>query len=178
MNSISMDEFVSYLPSFLVPPTSSKPAQEQKDRYVVPKVDLPYIGPVSLDVLIFVGSAVTFRIYMFWRRRFFKNSTIGGDDKGRDLPAWRQRARASQKIHKAKSYKGRKDPGLEEVMDMCVETKRSLRKVVDPEIARREKMQRIKSSQDGSGYLGMSPENLQSKRQGLKRTGVPIYPKQ
>ena len=126
-----------------------------------PIIPLPYIGDTSLDVIIFVGTSIFYRVYQ-WRRDALARSASSRKEEER----LRKRDNA---IHRAKTVEGYKDSGLYEFMDKCVERKRHLRKVGDPERARREKMKRIsaESKSNLKGSLGLSPEKLQVERQRL-----------
>jgi hypothetical protein len=137
---------------------------------VVPKLDLPYLGPVAADVLLFVGTSLAFRIYQFWRRRVSDKGVSPDDDerpRNRQIKSQREDEKT---VHKAKSYKGHKDPGLYELIDQCKETRRSLRKVGDPEVNRKKKTKELRKSNNGGSYLGMSPDSLEQKRQALRST--------
>ncbi|KAL3911660.1 MAG: hypothetical protein SGARI_001539 [Bacillariaceae sp.] len=64
-----------------------------------------------------------------------------------------------------------RDPSLQQTMEECESVKSKLRKVEDPELARREKRRQLKISNMKSGkgiYLGMSEDNLQRARRHLK----------
>lgn len=146
------------------------------------KIDLFYFGPTSLDVIIFVGSAIACRGYLWWQRRWRderdgrQSPPSGGDDSKIMYTA--------PPPHKAKEWKPYKDPSLYQFMAKAKEQKQKLRQVPDPEQARKVKMQQIKIRQCNSSgttrntsgplSLGLSQRLLQDKRQGLKETGRPL----
>jgi len=76
--------------------------------------------------------------------------------------------------------KGFKDESLHKTMNTMQNVKKSLRKVVDPEVTRKEKLTRLKqqnvirnsNSSSSDGYLGMSPDSLQDTRKFLKKVAV------
>lgn len=70
---------------------------------------------------------------------------------------------------KKKSFK---DSGLERHMQACVDQKKKLRHVEDPELARKKKVAHIKQEQKkkpSTGALGLSEDELQKKLANLKR---------
>ncbi|KAG7350955.1 hypothetical protein IV203_010315 [Nitzschia inconspicua] len=121
-------------------------------------VRLPYVGPVSMDVFVFAFSATVFRIYLFWtgctqRRRSNKGTD---NDNDRDVPV------------KAKRITGYQDTSLHQTMKECQRVKQQLRKVQDPELARKERQRQMKFNTKNGGYLGMSKDTLQKARKDLK----------
>jgi hypothetical protein len=131
-------------------------------------VRLPYVGPVTLDVFVFGASAVMFRIYMFWRAR---RQTFGG---GKGYTLGRGNGSSPSPIAKAKHVNDPrfKDPSLQQTMQECESVKSKLRKVQDPELARREKRKHLKLNNMKSGkgvFLGMAEDNLQRARRHLKQ---------
>jgi hypothetical protein len=135
------------------------------------KIDIFYFGPTSLDVIIFVGSAIAFRGYLWCQRRWRdgrQSPPSGGDDTTITYTA--------PPPHKAKEWRPHKDPSLYQFMAKAKEQKQKLRQVLDPEQARKVKMQQIKIRQCTSGppRLGLSQRSLKDKRQGLKETGRPL----
>ena len=129
------------------------------------KIHLPYLGDTSLDVIFFVGSAVVFRIYQ-WRR-------ARASQTDQQQPVLPSDPRQDYLARQAKKTNGFKDPGLYQFINTCVESKRNLRKVDDPEIARRKKVKRIRAKgQTGNNSLGLSPDKLLVERQRLRTTTV------
>ncbi|KAI2489879.1 hypothetical protein MHU86_24694 [Fragilaria crotonensis] len=96
---------------------------------VAPIIALPYIGDTPLDVIIFVGTALYYRVYQ-WRRDSCNAVSRQEDESRRSHPEQNN----DNIIHRAKAIEGYKDSGLYEFMDKCVERKRHLRKVGDPEM--------------------------------------------
>jgi hypothetical protein len=131
---------------------------------VAPEIPLPYIGDTPLDVIIFVGTAIYYRLYQ-WRR-----DSCDALSRQEGKPPCSHREQDNNLVHRAKTIEGYKDSGLYEFMDKCVERKRHLRKVGDPELARREKMKRISAESKSklTGNLGLSPEKLLLERQRLQ----------
>jgi len=79
---------------------------------------------------------------------------------------------------KSTIVKGFKDKSLYKTIGECQEVKKSLRRVADPELARKEKKTqlalqnvrtKIKGSDSSDGYLGMSSYSLQDARRCLKQ---------
>lgn len=84
---------------------------------------------------------------------------------------------------RARIIGGYKDSGLYRTMRECEDVKSKLRKVTDPDVARRKKLRQIKlrgiiiddatngdvHNTRGGGYLGMSPAELQGVRKVLKQ---------
>jgi hypothetical protein len=146
------------------------------------KIDLFYFGPTSLDVIIFVGSAISFRCYLWWQRpwRDERNGRQSPPSGGDDTTS----AYTAPPAHKAEEWKPHKDPSLYRFMAKAKEQKQNLRQVVDPEQAMKVKMQHIKFRQcnssgttritSGPPSLGLSQRLLEDKRQGLKETGRPL----
>ena len=151
-----------------------------------PLIPLPYIGDTPLDVIIFVSTAIYYRVYQ-WRRDARARSlalalsACSGKEEERlyshslahsHSHLHREGDDNNGVVHRAKTVQGYKDPGLYEFMDMCVEQKQHLRKVGDPELARREKMKRISAESKSklTCGLGLSPEKLLVERQRLQPT--------
>ena len=138
-------------------------------------VRLPYVGPVTLDVFCFGASALLFRIYMFWRTR---RKTFGGNS-GYTLRRRGGEDSRSSSFSPVKAPKVNieefRDPSLQQTIDECESVKSKLRKVEDPELARREKRRQLKINNMKSGkgiYLGMSEDHLQRARRHLKNVNV------
>eukprot|EP00543_Licmophora_paradoxa_P011123 CAMPEP_0202478642 /NCGR_PEP_ID=MMETSP1360-20130828/94565_1 /ASSEMBLY_ACC=CAM_ASM_000848 /TAXON_ID=515479 /ORGANISM="Licmophora paradoxa, Strain CCMP2313" /LENGTH=181 /DNA_ID=CAMNT_0049105927 /DNA_START=457 /DNA_END=1002 /DNA_ORIENTATION=- len=169
-------------------------------------VDLPYIGLVSLEVLLFIGSAAAFRMYMFWRDRRCDNGydnhdndndndeesnlksggkIVGGRTEGSPRQQWNRgnitRMDSSFRSSNLRSTKtpdakatllnatNYRDKGLYQTIKECQERKHLLRKVKDPDNARKEKMMKLR--QNGlskGGYLGLSSQQLQYHRSSLR----------
>ncbi len=126
-------------------------------------VRLPYFEPVTLDVFVFSVSAVAFRIYMFSRGWAKKRAQKHAKTKKQSSPV------------KAKRVEGYQDTNLQKTMKECQKVKQQLRKVEDPELARKKKQTRLKYSSDGNGgFLGMSRDSLQKARNDLKHVNNQI----
>jgi hypothetical protein len=145
-------------------------------------VNLPYLGAVSLDIFLFSSSAIISWGYMFWRsRRQASHSNGGGNTYGNATNKFFKpefnRGPPSPPV-KSTIVKGYKDKSLYKTIGECQEVKKSLRRVADPELARKEKKTqlalqnirtKIKGSNSSDGYLGMSPYSLQDARRCLKQ---------
>jgi len=143
-------------------------------------VNLPYLGAVSLDIFLFSSSAILSRAYMFWRNRqasqIAKDDNIDAYDDGGN-PHFRTGPRSPPV--KATIVKGYKDKELYKTIKECQDVRKSLRKVADPEVARKEKKKQLAlqnvstkiKGQDSNndGYLGMCPGSLQDARKFLKQ---------
>lgn len=118
-------------------------------------VNLFALGQISVDVLFFVGSAVSFRIFLWLK-----------PERG-DVRDVEQEA-ADYSLKKTNGFK---DPGLYEFMDTCMDTKQSLRKVQDPEETRKKKLDDILQADKAKpkGPLQLSPRRLEHTRKGLHR---------
>ena len=156
-------------------------------------VNIPYFGSISLDVFLFSSSAILSRVYIFWRsrRRRQRQVSIEEDDddddkiERSDKP---QRDAYKSPPVKATVVRGYKDEGLYETINRMQDVRKSLRKVVDPEVTRKEKQERLKqqnivrsisgqnsgscTSSCSDGYLGMSSNSLQEARKILKKVDV------
>jgi hypothetical protein len=120
---------------------------------------------ISPDLALFLGTALWFR---FWRRR------SGGSDRGGNLRTGDPTDEAE--LYQQKKERGFKDPSLYNFIDTCVETKKTLRKVEDPENARKEKLKTIRQAQQAKprGPLGLSPDCLKNSREGLRPIDLKI----
>eukprot|EP00536_Pseudo-nitzschia_multiseries_P014292 jgi/Psemu1/291351/fgenesh1_pg.683_\ len=93
----------------------------------------------------------------------------------RSSPRWmRQRSPPV----KAKIVHGYKDESLYKTMEQCRDIRKGLRRVEDPDVARREKKKRlrqenlrckIKGKNTSEGYLGMTPGSLHDIRKSLRQ---------
>jgi hypothetical protein len=144
--------------------------QKNEQGVVEIMVRLPYVvGPVTLDVFAFAASAVIFRIYLFWRGRSRRKSRPGDDGRGCTPPSDSSSRLPSPPV-KAKRVVGYQDANLHQTMKECQRVKQKLRKVQDPEKARKERQRQLKyNSNRKGGYLGMSQDSLQRARQHLKQ---------
>jgi len=156
-------------------------------------VNIPYFGSISLDVFLFSSSAILSRVYIFWRsrrrQRRRRSQTKEEDDEFNDDAKTERSDKPQQDAYrsppvKATVIKGYKDEGLYKTINRMQDVRKSLRKIVDPEVTRKEKQERLKeqniirsiSGQNGSftrsssdGYLGMSSNSLQEARRILKK---------
>ena len=157
-------------------------------------VNIPYFGSVSLDVFLFSSSAILSRVYIFWRsrrrRRQRQVSIEEEDDDDDKIERFDKPQRDAYKSPpvKATVVRGYKDEGLYETINRMQDVRKSLRKVVDPEVTRKEKQERLKqqniirsisgqnsgscTSSSSDGYLGMSSNSLQEARKILKKVDV------
>jgi hypothetical protein len=136
----------------------------------VPIIILPYLGEAPLDVILFVGTAVFYRIYQWRRGILSRTSDISGrKDDNRKNDMQKDKSREDSLVHKATTYQPYKDPGLYDFMEQCKESRRKLRKVPDPNVTRQEKLKNLKSKQQSQsqGSLGLSPEKLVFERKRL-----------
>ena len=133
---------------------------------VAPKIPLPYIGDTSLDVIIFVGTALWYRVYQWHRDALASNQVESTSVKG---GKGIQQQQDDHVHHRSTIIKPHKDAGLYEFIDLCVERKKYLRKVGDPEAIRRDKVKRIllEAKTRSHGHLGLSPEKLVNERERL-----------
>ena len=143
---------------------------------VAPKVSLPYLGETSLDVIVFVSTAIYYRIYQ-WRRDALARRGMFGQETSHFVSDDQLRLRATdhpdphpKSIYRAKTIEGFKDKGLYAFIDKCVESKQKLRKVDDPEVARRQKLRRIRVEglSKSDNQIHLSPQKLQVERQRLR----------
>ena len=163
-NKISL--VIQSIPDWLTEPTPGG-----KQRRIARKVHLPYFGETPTDVFLFAVSAVSFRFYLWWRRRGYNNSPRGSRGKSSGWRTGRNNLPSSCELPvKSTPLPGYKDRGLYEFMDKAKERKAKLRRVEDPEVARKKKKE-IRNNTKPSGPLGLSKETLKDKRKGLKQTG-------
>jgi hypothetical protein len=125
---------------------------------------LPYIGPVTLDTFVFASSALIFRIYLYWRglalqrsKPHNQHSSLSNDAPGKSTPV------------KAKRVVGFQDASLQKTMQECQDVKQRLRKVQDPELARKQRQRDLKYNTKNVGFLRMSQSSLQKARKDLKK---------
>ena len=132
-------------------------------------VNLPYLGPISLDVFLFWSSAILTRIHMFWKSRQIKS---GSTTRGNGISKCPPSPPVESTI-----VTGYKDKSLYETMKECQDVKKSLRKTKDPDVVRKEKKplltletlrSNIKGEDSSDGYLGMTPTSLRDARRFLK----------
>ena len=145
-------------------------------------VNLPCLGAVSLDAVLFSSLAIISRAHMFWRSRrrvsqITRDSTNCGNASNESLRSQLHRGRPTPPV-KSTIVKGYKDKGLYKTIRECQNVKNTLRRVADPELARKEKKRqlalqnartKIKGKNSSDGYLGMSPARLQDARRCLKK---------
>jgi hypothetical protein len=145
-------------------------------------VNLPYLGAVSLDIFLFSSSAIISRGYMFCRSRRQSSHIIGGGKTYGNATnkSFRPELNIGPPSPPVKStiVQGYKDKSLSKTIGECQEVKKSLRRVADPELARKEKKTqlarqnartKIKGNNSCDEYLGMSPCSLQDARRCLKQ---------
>jgi hypothetical protein len=126
-------------------------------------VFLPKVGEVSTDILHFCGSVVVGSLYVYCRARGRKGK---GDGQGQAYPDVRKEATK----HSWKQRNGFKDKSLYDFIDTCEKRRKTLRKVEDPQKARRTKLDAIKQADKfkPKGPLGLSPDRLQIERRRLQ----------
>lgn len=134
-------------------------------------VNLPYLGPVSLDVFLFWSSAILTRAHMFWKSRQIKSGGTSHGNGTSECPP-------SPPV-KSTIVTGYKDKSLYKTIKECQDVKKSLRKTKDPDVVRKEKKIRlsldslrssIKGENSSDGYLGMTPTSLRDARRFLTPT--------
>jgi hypothetical protein len=143
---------------------------------VAPKIALPYLGETSLDVIVFVSTAIYYRIYQWRRDTVARRSTFGHEeshfisDEKLTLSAADHQDPHPHAIYRANTTEGFKDKGLYDFIDKCVESKQKLRKVEDPEAARRQKLRRLRaeSMSKSDNHIQLSPHKLRAERQRLR----------
>ena len=188
--SSSASSYIENNPIIFSVPIGSDLGGNERQTYV----NLPYLGAVSLDTFLFSSSAILSRAYMFWRTRQVLCVHIVDEDNRK-----RQTSRIAKEGNidvydcddsdnrhthvrhtdprsppvKATIVKGYKDQSLYKTMKECQDVRKSLRRVVDPEVARKEKKRilalqnvrhKVKGKDSSDGYLGMSPGSLQDAR--------------
>lgn len=142
----------------------TEPTKDGESRRLARKMNLPYFGETPTEVILFVASALSFRVYLWWRQQ-------RGTSSGSDRKFWWKRGRHnSEPPVKSTPLPECKDRGLYEFMDKAKEQKAKLRRVQDPEVARKKKLQDIRNSMKPSGPLGLSDDLLKDKRGRLKAT--------
>jgi hypothetical protein len=153
---------------------------ESGTRTKMTLVMLPYVEIwVPLDVVLFSSSAVVFRMYMAvrgWSERRRRNHQKRKPPS--PPPTWsppRQTRGMYDGIVKATVINDSqyKDQGLQQTIDECKDVKRNLRKVEDPDIARKEKRASLKKkrySSFGSGATPPRPSLSSSRSSSLSST--------
>uniref|UniRef100_A0A7S4AAC6 Uncharacterized protein n=1 Tax=Pseudo-nitzschia australis TaxID=44445 RepID=A0A7S4AAC6_9STRA len=182
--STSASSCIENNPIIFSVPIGSNLGGNERQTYV----NLPYLGAVSLDTFLFSSSAILSRAYMIWRNRQALRVQIlqednrkrqesriakeDNDDGGNRHPHVRRTDPRSPPV-KATIVMGYKDKSLYKTMKECQDVRKSLRRVVDPEVARKEKKRilalqnvrhKVKGKHSSDGYLGMSPGSLQDAR--------------
>jgi hypothetical protein len=149
---------------------------ENKQPILTQSVRFPYMGHVSMDVLLFVGSSLCFRIHLFWRG-WWKAATDSTLQHNHNDSHHRNHINNNSKSRpppdgRATRYKPHKDPHLYAFIDLTQQQRSQLKKVPDPEESRQERLLQLKEQQKGkpSGPLGICDRLLQSKRSSLKAT--------
>jgi hypothetical protein len=148
-------------------------------------LNLPCLGPVALDAVLFTSSAILFRLYMMIVGYRTRRRKAVDDDNDKGRRDYETNTDNNVMVVKARVVGGYKDPGLYQTMKECEDVKLNLRRVIDPDVARRRKQQQMKRSNaiinatanrtgieskfGDSGYLGMSPGQLQTARKLLKQ---------
>jgi hypothetical protein len=130
-------------------------------------VRLPCIGPVTLDVFAFASSALVVRVYMFWRGRVEHRRKTNNGNNHHSLRS--NEALSKSSPVKAKRVVGFRDDSLQKTIQECQDVKQRLRKIQDPELARKQRQRDLKCNTKDGGYLGMSRGSLQKARKDLKQ---------
>jgi len=141
----------------------------------VPKIlDVPYVGPTSIETLSFAAATCLVPCTFWYVRRTIKRIqqyNIARREEKERLE------KSKEPPVKAKNWEV-KNGKLEEFIDKeILPTKQRLRKVEDPDtvakrIAKREKIKQ-EQSKKGKGPLALSDDLLQNKRTGLRQTEKP-----
>jgi hypothetical protein len=123
-------------------------------------VVLPRLGEVAMDTLMFCSSVVLGTMCIFyqsWRTNRHRKDRL-------NKPYVDPREEAHK--HAWKRTNGFRDQSLYAFMDTCVNRRKRLRKVIDPEAARKARVHEIKLSDQAKpkGPLGLSPDRLQIER--------------
>lgn len=174
----SVSSYIKDNPIVFSLPTGNRIGEDGLQTYV----NLPYLGAVSLDIFLFTSSAIVSRAYMFWRSQqqapgIVKDGATTGNATIESVRPELHTVTPSPPV-KSTIVKGFKDKSLYKTIKECQDVKKVLRRVEDPDLARKEKkMQlalqnvrcKIKGKNSSDGYLGMSPGTLQDARKFLKR---------
>lgn len=147
----------------------TEPTKGGESRRLARKLNLPCFGETPTDVILFVASAMSFRVYLWWRQR------RGSTDNGSGKTCWWKRTRRNSGASESFPVKSTplpecKDRGLYEFMNQAKEQKAKLKRVQDPEAVRRKKLKEIRNSVKPSGPLELSNDLLKDKRGKLKET--------
>ena len=159
---------------------SLKTGNEVGGEAVQTFVNVPYLGAISLDVFLFSSSAILSSAFRIWKSRQNASQITSKTYRRATDKSIRQEFQNGSPSPpvKATIVNGYKDKGLYKIIRECRTVKESLRSVKDPESTRKEKTRqlalqnirtKIKGTNSGDGYLGMSPEILDGARRSLKR---------
>jgi hypothetical protein len=171
------------------------------NRIVV--INVPFYGVLNIpfDTFIFVTSAVSVRIYHYisrccWWQKRKPPLPKGGRQLSSTSTSMTSITNVTSPPVKAKIIRGYKDHQLHQTMEECQTIKHRLRKVVDPDVTRKEKQRRLRKREiiqqperacsenqqqtadnknigtDNVGYLGMTSQSLQMARMALKQVGM------
>jgi len=176
--SSSVSSYIEYNPIIFSLPTEINISGEAVQTYV----NVPYLGAVSLDIFLFSSSAIMSRAYMCWRSRrqashIVRGGTTDGNTTNKSFRPELHRSPPSPPV-KSTIVTGYKDKSLYKTIRECQDVKKLLRKVADPDLARKEKKtqlalqhtrSKIKGKDSSDGYLGMNPGSLQNARKFLKK---------
>lgn len=125
---------------------------------------------VPLEVYLFTGTAIAYCVYQ--KLCHYRDDSNGGSHPSQP----RKRLTAEElaweaKIHAQKKQSNYKDPSLQAVMSAMSETKKKLRRVDNPEEARKQKLKTLKvqAKSKATTPLGISTDSLQGKLSSLKK---------
>jgi hypothetical protein len=117
----------------------------------------------SISFFLFLASLLPFVLFYYTYR------TMGCGGSKHQAPKDNHKAEADR--YQRRKQNGFKDSGLERHMQACVNQKKNLRHVEDPELARKKKVANIQKEQKKkpTGALGLSEDELQKRRANLNK---------
>jgi hypothetical protein len=162
------------LGSFFLAISKDDPEYIAATLYIPKKIDFPWIGSVSAELVGFVVAGLA-ASYIIWKgQRTYRNIR----NYIKDLFAPLEIEEAKKTPAKAKTWGKTNPTKLDEFIDTCKDAKKGLRKVEDPDsverrIAKRNKI-RLEDKTKPKGKLGLSDDLLKNTRGELKAGGLDI----
>lgn len=141
--------------------------QQQFDQFQ--KVLWNVLENVPCEVYLFAGTAVVYCVYQKLYNGSNSNSNTGDGSNPSKSRLTAEEIEWEAKMYAQKKQSNYKDPGLQAVMSAMSETKKKLRRVENPEEARKQKLKTLKVQAKSVTPLGISKDSLQVKLSSLRK---------
>lgn len=160
--------------SFLLRPPPNEDTNRHRRTEQLELIVRHVLANVPLEVYLFAGTAV---LYCAIRRWYSGNDNSNNNNNNNNNSPTESRRLTTEeleweaKIHAQKKQSNYKDPSLQAVMSAMSETKKKLRRVDNPEEARKQKLKTLKvqAKSKATTALGISSDSLQGKLSSLKK---------